>query len=71
MKTTGIHRKKWILIFSLAVIVSCLLSIMVDRASERESAATTISPKQLNLIVQPEPEAALEVQDWMLNFQNK
>ena len=71
MKTTGIQRKKWILIFSVAVITSCLLSIMVPRASVRNSATTTVSANQLSLMVQTEPEAVLAVEDWMLNFQNK
>jgi hypothetical protein len=68
MKTTGTHTTQRILLFSTAVIVFCLLSIMVPRASERESAIPIVSPYQLSLIDQAESEAKLEVEDWMLNF---
>ena len=71
MKTTGAQTKKRILLFSTAVIVSCLLSIMVPRASERESAIPVISPDHWSLIDQEEPEARLEVENWMLNFNNE
>jgi hypothetical protein len=70
MKTTVAQTKERILLFSTAAIATCLLSIMVLRASERESAGQIISPYQLSLIDQAVPEASLEVEDWMLNFKN-
>jgi hypothetical protein len=71
MKTTGTQRKKRIFVFSMAVIVSCLLSILVPHASERESAIPVISPDQWSSINKAEPEAGLEVENWMLNFHNE
>ena len=70
MKTIGNQTKKRILVFSIAVIVSCLLSIMVPRASERQSAIPVVSSDQWKLINQTETEAGLELEDWMLNFNN-
>jgi hypothetical protein len=71
MKTIKTNIIKRILLFSTAVFVSCLLSIMVPKASERESALPVVSPDEWSYIDQEEPETRLEVEDWMLDLINQ
>ena len=68
-RTANIPKVKLIATFAASVIVFCLVSILVPRASDLNTLPPNVVKDFSSVIGEEAPESLLELQDWMLDFQ--